>query len=92
MVAAAVETTVEAEVAVNKPHQSLRHSLVRSIRVQSILISHLVSGGGALCISGGGGGLISVPNPPPARGRTSSLPKLPTNETGTSPEIQWIIL
>ena len=47
------------------------------------------SGMGALCTENGGGGLISVPNPPPAHGRTFSLPNHLKNETGTSPETQW---
>ena len=54
---------------------------------RNILIYHQGSGMGALCTENGGGGLISVPNPPPAHGRTSSLQK-PRIETGTSPENQ----
>ena len=73
-----VEVRVVAETTVRNPWE------------RNIQIYLQESGTGALCTENGVGGLIFVPNPPPAPGKMSSLPKLQTNETGTSPEIQWI--
>ena len=58
-----------------------------SIKELSIRIYQMETGKGAVCISDGGKVLFSVPNPPPAHGRTSLLQK-PRIETGTSPENQ----
>ena len=50
---------------------------------QSTQTFPLVSGRGARCTSNGGGGVSFVVNPPPAPGRTSTLPSL-KNEILTS--------
>ena len=56
------------------------------IKVPSTQIYLLVNGRGVDYIINGGRGLIFVPNPPPAPGRTFSLQGL-VNETGTSPAV-----
>ena len=60
------------------------------LRVPNIRICLLASGTGALCTESGGGGLIFVPTPPHARGKTSLLPNLQrirTIESLTSPAL-----
>ena len=85
VVAVAVVTTVEAEVAASKTPQLLLLKMPPSIKVPSTLIFRLESGGGAPCISGGVGGLISVQSQPHVRGKMSSLRNLQISEGLTNP-------
>ena len=59
-------------------------------RVPNTQICLQESGRGVAYIINGGKGLIFVPSPPPAPGRTSLLPDL-INETGTSPSVTRFI-